>query len=561
MGSRSVDQNSRWRSVAQSAVPWVVIAAFVAVGFYSVAPPAAVPSDAPAAEFSAARAMSHVEVIAREPHPMGSTAIAAVRDYVVTELEELGLEPDFQTIPTPNYYEPGDPVDVVNVIARIPGTASTGAIALMAHYDTVPTTPGANDNTSGVATILEAARAILASSHLRNDVILLFTDGEEPAPRPGSRAFVRESPVFGDIAIVVNLETNGGSGPSTLVESSEPAAWLVENYAAGASNPTAYSFITTTSALIGDVGTDFGPFRNAGVPGFHFAYMRGSPIYHSPADNPGSVSWDSVQHHGSNALGVVRQFGDLDLGAIPESGESVYFTLRPFFVQYPASWSIPVALLGAVLLFVGFVRESRRHGRQMGSIILSGATALLVTLAATLIATFAWLLVTAIRSTPSVLESYLYFMIAFGLGASLALWLSSRMPIKRRMRGPGFLLVWIALALSTAIAAPGFSPLFTLPALAGAVAYNWHTRPTDWSAVLRFALVAAPTVVLLMPAIDFFFQFGQPRPGNPDSSIPSVAAVAFLLAILGGGLVVSTWRGPPTGIEASDLQMAETTGF
>jgi len=560
MRSGSADQSSRWRSIAQAAVPWVVGAAFVAVGLYSVAPPAAVPSDAPAAEFSAARAISHIEVIAREPHPMGSRAIATVRDYLVTELEELGLEPEFQTISAPSYFESGDPVDVVNVIATIPGTASTGAIALMAHYDTVPTTPGANDDTSGVATILEAARAILAGSHLRNDVILLFTDGEEPAPRPGSRAFVRESPVFGDIAIVVNLETNGGSGPSTLVETSEPAAWLVENYAAGVSNPAAYSFITTTSALIGDVGTDFGPFRNAGVPGFHFAYMRGSPIYHSPADNPGSVSWDSVQHHGSNALGIVRHFGALDLGAIPESGESVYFALRPFFVQYPASWSIPVALLGAVLLLMGFVRESRRHDRQMGSVILSGATALLVTLAATLIATLVWLLVTAIRSTPSVLESSLYFMIAFGLGGSLALWLSRRMPIKRRMRGPGFLLVWIALALFTAIAAPGFSPLFTLPALAGAVAYNWHTRPTDWSAVLRFALVAAPTAVLLIPAIDFFFQFGQPRPGNPDSSVPSVAAVAFLLAVLGGGLMVSTWRGAGAGIDASNLREAETIG-
>jgi len=112
----------------------------------------------------------------------------------------------------------------------------------------------------------------------------------------------------------------------------------------------------------------------------------------------------------------------------------------------------------------------------------------------------------------------------------------------------------------TEIAAPGFGPLFTLPALAAAVACNWHTRPTDWGAVLRFALVAAPTVVLLIPAIDFFFQFGQPRPGNPDSGMPSVAAVAFLLAVLGGGLMVSTWRGPPTGIEASDLQKAETTG-
>ena len=83
MGSGSVDRSSRWRSVAQSAVPWVVVAAFVVVGIFSVVPPAAVSSDAPATEFSAARAVAHIEVIAREPHPMGSTAIAEVRDYIV----------------------------------------------------------------------------------------------------------------------------------------------------------------------------------------------------------------------------------------------------------------------------------------------------------------------------------------------------------------------------------------------------------------------------------------------------------------------------------------------
>ena len=43
------------------------------------------------------------------------------------------------------------------------------------------------------------------------------------------------------------------------------------------------------AALCGDVGTDFDPFRNAGIPGVHVVYMRGSPIYHSPADNVASV--------------------------------------------------------------------------------------------------------------------------------------------------------------------------------------------------------------------------------------------------------------------------------
>ena len=100
-----------------------MIAAFVAVGLYSVAPPAAVPSDAPATEFSAARAVDHIEVIAREPHPMGSTAIIEVRDYLVAELEKLGLEPDVPDDLGAQLLRAGDPVDVVNVIATIPGSS------------------------------------------------------------------------------------------------------------------------------------------------------------------------------------------------------------------------------------------------------------------------------------------------------------------------------------------------------------------------------------------------------------------------------------------------------
>jgi len=282
MGSGSVDRLSLRSSVAFTLIPWVVVAVFAAVGFYSVVPPDALPADAPDTEFAAARAVEHIEVIAREPHPMGSTAIAGVRSYLVSELEELDLEPKFQTISAPNYFEHGDPVEVVNVIGTIPGSANTGAVALMAHYDTVPTTPGANDNSAAVATLLETGRAILTGPQPRNDVILLFTDGEEPAPRYGSTAFVNESPVFDDVALVVNFEAIGGSGPSSLAETSGSETWLVGQYGAAVSNPTAFSFVSEITALMGEVGTDSDPFRNAEVPGFHFAYMRGSPIYHSP---------------------------------------------------------------------------------------------------------------------------------------------------------------------------------------------------------------------------------------------------------------------------------------
>jgi hypothetical protein len=66
----------------------ISLLAFPAVSY--LVPPAAVPATAPASEFSAERAIEHLKVIAREPHPTGSMANARVRDYIVEQLKSFG---------------------------------------------------------------------------------------------------------------------------------------------------------------------------------------------------------------------------------------------------------------------------------------------------------------------------------------------------------------------------------------------------------------------------------------------------------------------------------------
>jgi len=82
--------------------------------------------------------------------------------------------------------------DVRNVAARLPGRASTKAVALVAHYDTVLHAPGAADAGSAVAALLETLRALRAGPPLRNDVVFVFTDAEELG-MVGAEAFVAES--------------------------------------------------------------------------------------------------------------------------------------------------------------------------------------------------------------------------------------------------------------------------------------------------------------------------------------------------------------------------------
>src|SRR6266511_5207484 len=83
--------NARRRWLGPAIVVVVTGAAF-AYGASALVRPHARPNDAPAQVFSAERAMAHVTVIAKEPHPAGSAAMAQVADYLDKQLERLGLE-------------------------------------------------------------------------------------------------------------------------------------------------------------------------------------------------------------------------------------------------------------------------------------------------------------------------------------------------------------------------------------------------------------------------------------------------------------------------------------
>jgi hypothetical protein len=72
---------------------FILLVAIVALS--SLVPSAAVPASAPATDFSAERAMKHLNVIAREPHSIANTR---VRDYIAELLKSSGLKPQAQKL-------------------------------------------------------------------------------------------------------------------------------------------------------------------------------------------------------------------------------------------------------------------------------------------------------------------------------------------------------------------------------------------------------------------------------------------------------------------------------
>ncbi len=155
-------------------IPIVILGAIL-IGMLQIqAPPAAGP-DAPSEDFSAARAMEKLKVIAKEPHPVGTPAHDEVRDYLMAELKALGLSPEIQE--TVALDRRGESRTLENIMVRLPGTDHSKALMLAAHYDSVPAAPGAADDGAAIAAMLETLRALQVSGPLKNDLIVLMTDG------------------------------------------------------------------------------------------------------------------------------------------------------------------------------------------------------------------------------------------------------------------------------------------------------------------------------------------------------------------------------------------------
>ncbi|MCA1635274.1 MAG: M20/M25/M40 family metallo-hydrolase, partial [Acidobacteria bacterium] len=211
------------------------------LAIYRLTPPAAVAADAPAAEFSSGRALKHLEVISRSPHAVGTTEHAAVRDYILRQLTALGVTPEVQKTTVVN--KSGNNLRVAtveNILARLKGTGAGKALMLASHYDTVSISPGASDDGSSVVAMLETLRALKAGASLNNDVIFLFSDGEEIGLL-GAKAFTEEHPWNKDVGLVLNFESRGATGPVIMFETSNGNGRLIREFAKVASHPTANS--------------------------------------------------------------------------------------------------------------------------------------------------------------------------------------------------------------------------------------------------------------------------------------------------------------------------------
>ncbi|WP_261378307.1 M20/M25/M40 family metallo-hydrolase [Paenibacillus agilis] len=326
-------------------------------------PPRPKPSTAPVKEFSAERAMQHLQQIAKDIHHSGSKQIEDVRQYLMAELTRLGVQPYTQQEVGITY--DNQKVDLHNIIGVLKGKSSGGKVlVLMSHYDSVDMGPGANDAGTGVAALLEAVRALTNNEQLQNDIWIVLTDGEEMGLQ-GANGFWKRAEHLEQIGLVVNFEARGSKGASLMFQTSEDNGVLIEHFAQAAPEPVANSFMGDIYRLLPNQ-TDLTVSLRAGIPGINFAYVDGWTAYHTPEDNLDNVDLSTLQHHGENALAMARQFGNINLENLRTS-DHVYFNLFGLLIHYPSSLVVPIAfILWVAFSALLFVASRQQHIRLRG---------------------------------------------------------------------------------------------------------------------------------------------------------------------------------------------------
>ncbi|MEL6925211.1 MAG: M28 family peptidase, partial [Bacteroidota bacterium] len=372
---------------------WLVVLSFLfALAIYCT--PTALPkvqhSNADSTSFSAARAFYHLDFIAKQPRPVGSEGHRATRAYLLSALRQMGLQPAIQETTSVLRF-PGSigfsAATVKNVLVKIPGTASTGTIALDAHYDGAATGPAAGDVASGVVTLLETIRALSHDAPLKNDLVFVFADAEEIGDL-GAHAFTTQHQWMKEVKLAINYESMGTRGPVHLYATNRQNAALVREFLRAQPSVSASSFTVGIFNLLPEqrLACDLQDYLDKGTAGMGFVFTGNSSAYHTALDNIDQLDPRTVQQQGEATLALVRHFGQLDLNQLDTKEAAVFFDWWPNQkLQYSTAWSFPFAMGGLLLLLaiLGFhARQKERAMKKMigATLVLSGGIVLTVLL-------------------------------------------------------------------------------------------------------------------------------------------------------------------------------------
>jgi hypothetical protein len=309
-----------------------------------------------------------------------------VREHIMRRMEALGMEVSTSTglidakgTKRLNRWSGRNdpPASLVNLIGILPGkNRSAPSVVLMSHHDTVWGSPGAADDTTGVAASLEVVRAIRARGQQERDLVMLVTDGEELGLQ-GARQFWADHPLRKSVGAVINMEARGGGGRTTLFQTSHQNGAAMQVYADAVRRPGASSLAAFIYAVLPN-DSDLTPVIKHDYAAYNFAFIGRSGLYHSPMATPDNLDQGSLQDMGGQVLDLTDAL--LKADKLPQrAADAVFFDLFGIFtVIYPVwlGWVMMIMAAGGMLWVVrqdGTGGLTAGAGRMLALILGSAA--------------------------------------------------------------------------------------------------------------------------------------------------------------------------------------------
>ena len=261
------------------------------------------------------------------PRVVGTAKEAEACDWLQEQLEELGFSEESGTLERTSFEGyPG--VFSENLIATCNPDSEGPIFCVMAHYDTVETTPGARDNTASVATLLELARYLgTEREDLDAQVRLLFLGSEENGYH-GATDYVRNlTPEENARHLAAyNMEnTSAKPAPDAVLITGALGGRREDGYLDGGylewvSNAATESFSwafahyyrgETVEHILGN--SDHVSFHQGGIDAVNVSWRhlneKGRPTippeYHKPTDTPEGLDYDGAVITGCCILGGI----------------------------------------------------------------------------------------------------------------------------------------------------------------------------------------------------------------------------------------------------------------
>ena len=359
-------------------------------------------------------------------------------------------------------------------------------IVIGGHIDSAgPNIPGANDDGSGSACVIELARVLAKEQHNSTLVFCLF--GGEESGLCGSKYFVKHFPWIDKVILMMEVDMANGSDiliPTIDDESGNAPVWLVQaayeefgklGYS-GLKYPT--HFFTLMSMLPGGgVGSDHEPFLEHNIPAIDFTTDINDPI-HTPQDDFEHFKPSGLKRSGDLVYALMHRFDQV----IPEEKTSSYYLLqignRAIFFPLWLLWTFNIVSVLIALFVLWTVRKRRVENDRTSWPKIPGFKLFLL---AVIIQTCLWLsenVVGLLKGDrfPWIAHPEGYFILGFLaslVGIVISLRLSQRMnlskdPYRWFFRAAAFLIIYTGL-LSLSNAKVAIYPAFALFFLAVAM--------------------------------------------------------------------------------------------